>query len=1224
MNCQIRYSFRRIWLVVVLILSCCKTYAYDFEVDGLYYKIISDTRVEITYREFKDQGYSGKLLIPEKVNYNGKEYVVASIGYAAFYKCSGLTGSLAIPSSITSIGSYAFSGCTGLMGLLNLPGSITAIGSYAFSECSGLTGSLVIPNSVTSIGKWAFHNCKGFDGTLSLPNSLVSIEEDSFGGCNGLTGSITIPNGVKTIGGSAFVDCSGFTGSLTIPNTVTSIGDFSFAGCSGLSGSLAIPNSVTSIGNAAFQDCWGFTGSLSIPNSITSIGSAVFNQCTGFSGSLIIPSTITTIGRSAFSGCFGLSGSLSIQNSVTSISDDAFNNCLGLTSLTIPNSLTTIGKGAFRNCQNILLVDSKIINPFAIEDDVFYKISSSAKLQVPKGTKVIYQEISGWVANFEEIVESDASPTTYTLSVTSKGNGYVSFEDIIIRSNTNDFTVNEGASATISFSPDAGYRIKSVKVNGASVTISNNEYTISSISGNTTVEIEFEAIPQTTYALTIDVSGKGYVTYDGTQIRNYVRSFTVKSGSSATLSIFPDDGWRVKSLKVNDRDVTSSVSNNQYTINSIQEATKAEVIFEEIVTTHTLKVKATGNGTASYDGTTIRNSTKSFSVKSNQSPSIAFSPDEGYRRKSVMVNNTDVTSSVSNNQYTLSRFTDDTTVEVEFEVIAYTISIVSKGSGKVTYNNSDIRSTTKDFIVTEGGSISLSFTPDSGYRIKSLKVNGLESKSSIVNSRYSISNIYSDISIEVEFEKIPTQCTLTIKSKGNGTTSYDGSDIRDGSNSFSIDKGAIVIISIIPDSGYKVKSLKVNGDIETASVFDGQYTIDSMDSNTEVEVEYESQSVATCVLTIDVSGRGSVTYEGVTIRNYIRHFNINQGSAVKLSIEPDEGYIISSLSIDGVNVTSNVVNSQYTISNVTANTSISIVFGESVATTYSLSIKAIGNGSVSFNNTTVRNETKDFTINQGSSVGISFSPDNGYRIKSVKVNKSTVTVSNNQYTVSNINANTTVSVEFEAIPPTTYTLSITSRGLGSVFYNGETIRFNTYSYEVEAGSSAKLTFTPDDGYRLKSVIVNNAEVSVSNNQYTISNINQNTTVEVGFEEIPITTYTLSITASGNGSASYDGTTIRGKTTSFTVDEGTSAKITFSPDDGYRIKSVKVNNSTVSVSNNQYTVSNIKANTTVSVEFEAIPVTTYTLSIAASGNGSASYDGTTIRGKTSSFTVNQGT
>ena len=191
-------------------------------------------------------------------------------------------------------------------------------------------------------------------------------------------------------------------------------------------------------------------------------------------------------------------------------------------------------------------------------------------------------------------------------------------------------------------------------------------------------------------------------------------------------------------------------------------------------------------------------------------------------------------------------------------------------------------------------------------------------------------------------------------------------------------------------------------------------------------------------------------------------------------------------------------------------------------------------------------------------------------------------------------------------------------------YNGETFRFNTNTYEVEAGSSAKLTFTPDDGCRLRSVIVNNAEVSVSNNQYTISNINQNTTVEVGFEEIPITTYTLSITASGNGSASYDGTTIRGKTTSFTVDEGTSAEITFSPDDGYRIKSVKVNNSTVSVSNNQYTVSNIKANTTVSVEFEAIPVTTYTLSIAASGNGSASYDGTTIRGKTSSFTVNQGT
>ena len=98
---------------------------------------------------------------------------------------------------------------------------------------------------------------------------------------------------------------------------------------------------------------------------------------------------------------------------------------------------------------------------------------------------------------------------------------------------------------------------------------------------------------------------------------------------------------------------------------------------------------------------------------------------------------------------------------------------------------------------------------------------------------------------------------------------------------------------------------------------------------------------------------------------------------------------------------------------------------------------------------------------------------------------------------------------------------------------------------------------------------------------------------------PVTTYTLSIEATGNGFASYNGTTIRSKTTIFTVDEGTSATVTFSPDAGYRFASVIVNGADVtsSVVNNQYTISNITANTTLAVTFEAIPVTIVLLSEA---------------------------
>ena len=291
--------------------------------------------------------------------------------------------------------------------------------------------------------------------------------------------------------------------------------------------------------------------------------------------------------------------------------------------------------------------------------------------------------------------------------------------------------------------------------------------------------------------------------------------------------------------------------------------------------------------------------------------------------------------------------------------------------------------------------------------------------------------------------------------------------------------------------------------------------------------------------------------------------------------------------------------------------------------TYSLSITASGNGSVTYNTSTIRNDSSRYILNEGTSVSFSFTPDEGYQVKSVRVNGSTVSAPTNSYYISSITKNTTIEVEFEAIPIKTFTLMITANGNGSATYGGTTIRRGSQDFTLNEGTSATITCTPDDGYRIKTVKVNNSTVSVSNNQYTINSITTTTAVEVEFEAIPPTTYTLSITASGNGSATYGSTAIRNNTRSFTVNEGECYR-TFSPNSGYRIKTVKVNGSTVSVSNNSYTISNITRNTTVEVEFEAIPPVTYSLSITASGNGSVSYNTSTIRNDSRGYVLNEGT
>lgn len=113
-------------LATLICLASTQAFAHDIEVknsDGvtIYYCYINNqTELEVSYRgsyvrDYSNE-YSGSVVIPTSVTYNGKTYQVTSIGDYAFWSCSDLT-SVTIPNSVTSIGDYAFSGCMGLTSL---------------------------------------------------------------------------------------------------------------------------------------------------------------------------------------------------------------------------------------------------------------------------------------------------------------------------------------------------------------------------------------------------------------------------------------------------------------------------------------------------------------------------------------------------------------------------------------------------------------------------------------------------------------------------------------------------------------------------------------------------------------------------------------------------------------------------------------------------------------------------------------------------------------------------------------------------------------------------------------------------------------------------------------------------------------------------------------------------------------------------------------------------
>ena len=395
-------------LTVLLSMTGIKAYAHDIEVANAQGKTIyyvwtnNNTELAVSFQgEYFDpysNEYSGDIVIPESVTYNGTTYSVTSIGYYAFYYCTGLI-SVTIPNSVTSIGSYAFQGCTGLTSVI-IPNSVTIIDYAAFFECSSLT-SVTIPNSVTYISNYAFCGCESFT-FVTIPNSVTDIESGVFMGCSGLT-SVTIPNSVTSIGISAFSNCSGLT-SVTIPNSVTKIGDKAFYKCSDLF-SVTIQCSPTNIGNNIFDGCNYIKEAVFDCETITPLLSSIESL-----KKITINESVTKIGDKAFWCCSGLT-SVTIPNSVTSIGNSAFSYCSGLNSVIIPKSVTSIGEQAFYKCSGLTSLIVKRATPLTIYYSNTFYDCYFATLYVPAGSKAKYEAAKYW-KNFRVIdVLKCAKPT---------------------------------------------------------------------------------------------------------------------------------------------------------------------------------------------------------------------------------------------------------------------------------------------------------------------------------------------------------------------------------------------------------------------------------------------------------------------------------------------------------------------------------------------------------------------------------------------------------------------------------------------------------------------------------------------------------------------------------------------------------------------------------------------------------------------------------------------
>lgn len=375
-------------LVFALFVSAT-AFAHDIEAVNangvtIYYKWINDsTELAVSYRTVSDGSggyyiyheYTGNVVIPESVIYNGVAYSVTSIDADAFESCSGLL-SVTIPRSVVSISSGIFAYSSNLT-------SIIVDAENPKYDSRDNCNAVIETNTNTLIA-----GCS----TASIPLSVTTIGENAFEGCQELT-TVVIPANISSIGRNVFLGCGNLTTIVVDPENpkydsrdncnaiIETDSRKLITGCK----NSTIPNSVSSIGEYAFYGCSGLT-SVEIPDNIINIGTSAFRKC----GELL---------------------SVKIGTGVTVIEDNTFQDCSVLKTITIGSNVQEIKSGTLANCNNLGNIISLNDVPPTLARSIFtsrFWAHNSILVQVPIGSLEAYRNADVW-KNFTYIIEGDFS-----------------------------------------------------------------------------------------------------------------------------------------------------------------------------------------------------------------------------------------------------------------------------------------------------------------------------------------------------------------------------------------------------------------------------------------------------------------------------------------------------------------------------------------------------------------------------------------------------------------------------------------------------------------------------------------------------------------------------------------------------------------------------------------------------------------------------------------------
>ena len=667
--------------------------------------------------------------------------------------------------------------------------------------------------------------------------------------------------------------------------------------------------------------------------------------------------------------------------------------------------------------------------------------------------------------------------------------------------------VNMNSTAAITATPNDGYFVQKIMVtaDGATQTFDyDNAQAYQSgkvakddiqITKDTLVQVIFAEKPVITFG------GDTHITVTAKQGNKTLSTgdHVEKYSGDIVFTATPDDGYETDNWNVTGWTNVNGAENDNttYTRSGSIESNVEVHATSKALPQHDFTLSVDSLGDEGYGGMVSAEITRKgmraykqenleagthYSFYRDSDITITAVPSAGYRVQDWTINGQTTADTAASK--TLYNLQGETTVQVRFVKLVTGITFgptheTSEGgyiSAAEANETSILGDAATGAKIATGVPIKFTAEVKPGYEIEGWYVNNVRDDSAGTGETYTYPNTTSANSIYIapKFQQVKYNITT-----GDNVT-------VNGQNSTTARGGESLTFTAVPPAGQNVTGWTVNGKAVAGNGNTLTWTVENgcLTKPNVTAYHVEAQFSA---------GEYEVTYSqpagGTLSASVAAGTQVNGGTKVAFTAEPDKGYEIDEWTVNGHSVANS--GSTYTL-NVTEDSVVAVTFKAMVP------VSAVPNGrngniAITANGKTIT----DGYVSSGSDVTFTVTPENTDDMVQVwQVNGSTVAEMTDTadapltYTVKNVTAKTEVSATLIERP--TYTITVTSEGSGTA---------SAEPASVKRGGSTTITAVPSsNSYYLKEWSVNGgAAQAASGNTLALTEIRRNTTVKAVFD-----------------------------------------------------------------------------------------------------------------------------